>query len=445
MSQLEEKFQTPGDVVIRNLELINSRGIVVNLKENLVELNLYESIFSRTITGSIILSDDRNLLKVFPILGEELLLINVKTPTLDNSLAIHKMFRVYSVNNKVYSGDGSTQLYKLNFCSVEMFRDVSNSIFQSYSGQPDQIVQQIYLDYLTAPRYIDPQTLRESEEFTNFTILNPAENVIKFVSPGWSPIQCIDWVASKSYSQNMCNFLFWETSKGFYFGSMEQIYKLRPSIGNYVYSSSFVSTLDRGDLVKNMATIKTLTLEKDFNQLDNNLDGYLASRLIDVDLYNKTYENIDYDHVSKFFEYPHTAGEENSFPLFSINTSRNPTVYQQLNYRYPKIYDGIDNNFNETKKLIFGNRRSTMLELDNFKMKIGIPGRTDIEAGTLIAINLPKASPAFTEDKSTNFYDELYSGYYLITSLNHKINLMSHFITCDLAKDSFPMEPYFGK
>lgn len=440
-----EKFQSPGDILIRNLDLINSRGLVTSLKENLVELNLYESIFSRTITGSIVLSDSRNLLEKYPILGEELLLIDIKTPTFDNSLAFNKMFRVYSVNNKIYAGDGSAQLYKLNFCSVEMFRDVCNNIYGSFSGTPDQIIQKIYLDYLAAPRSIDSLTLRESESFTNFTILNPAENTVKFVSPGWSPIQCIDWLCGKSYSKSMCNFLFWETTKGFYFGSMEQIYKLKPSIGNYVYSSSFVGSLDSKNLEKRLATIKTLTLEKDFNQLENNLNGYLASRLIDINLYNKTYENVDYDHVTRFFDYPHTNEEENSFPLFDVNTSRDPLVYQQINYNYPNLYDRIENNFSETKKYSFGNRRSTMLELNNFKMKIGIPGRTDIEAGMLINIILPKAFPAFKEDMPTDFQDDMYSGFYLITSLNHKINLLSHFVTCELAKDSLPSGGYLGK
>jgi hypothetical protein len=31
----------------------------------------------------------------------------------------------------------------------------------------------------------------------------------------------------------------------------------------------------------------------------------------------------------------------------------------------------------------------------------------------------------------------LYSGYYLITSINHKINLKTHYITMTVVRDSF--------
>ena len=99
----------------------------------------------------------------------------------------------------------------------------------------------------------------------------------------------------------------------------------------------------------------------------------------------------------------------------------------------------FNDNFNERYKYVYGNRRSNLLELDNFSMRIVIPGRTDIEAGGIIEIQLPKTFPVYTEDSKTDQnIDETYSGYYLITSLNHKINKLTHFITMDVAKDSLP-------
>lgn len=445
-AKLEEIYQNPGDVVISQLELISPRGIVVSLKEFLVELNIYESMFSPTLTGSIILSDSRNLLKELPILGEELLVVEIRTPTFGKDLSIYKTFRVYSVKDKVYSGDGSAQLYKLNFSSVELFRDISNNISKSYAGKIPDIISNIYYEYLACPRNINVLTLKEIDKVTELTILNNPDNVIKFVSPNWTPIQCINWLCSKSLSKNSANFLFWETTKGFYFGSTDSIFSARDkvNIGNYLYSSSFVSNLESEDLNKRLATIKTLTVNKALDQLANNLDGYIANRLIDINLYDKTYEYVDYDHAINYFKYSHTK-DSDSFPLFNTSTSRNYSTYQQINYKYPRIYDNITDNFSETTKFIFGNRRSNMLELDNFKMTIGIPGRTDIEVGNLININLPKAFPAYTEDTSTQMIDEMYSGYYLITSLNHKINPLTHFITCEVTKDCISKENHYGK
>lgn len=444
-AKLEESFQAPGDVIIKQLEIISPNGKVVDLKEFLVEINLYESLFSPTITGTIILSDSRNLIKLLPILGEELLCLDIKTPTFEDSISIKKVFRIYGIKDKVYSGDGSALLYKLNFSSVELFRDISNPIFRSFSGNPADIIDNIFTEYLSCPRYINTKTLVESTENTPLTILNNPENTIKFVSPGWSPIQCINWICSKSLLKKSCNFLFWETTKGFFYGSTDVIYSATSTvnIGNYVYSSSFSSNLDRNNLNKRLQTIKTLSVEKSLDQLSNNLSGYIANRLIDINLYNKTYEYIDHDHAENYFNYSHTL-KEKSFPLFNLRTSRNFSTYQKINYNYPNVYEGALENFSEVEKYIFGNRRSNMLELDNFRMKIGIPGRTDIEVGNLIYIDLPKVNPTFSEERSSKQIDEMYSGYYLITSLNHKINPLTHFITCEVSKDSIPREAYNG-
>jgi hypothetical protein len=72
-------------------------------------------------------------------------------------------------------------------------------------------------------------------------------------------------------------------------------------------------------------------------------------------------------------------------------------------------------------------------------MEIMIPGRTDIEAGQTIYIEFPKKDGgALTlEDKNTYEVDPMYSGYYLITHLAHKINPRTHYTSLVLTKDSF--------
>lgn len=445
VQKLEENFQAPGDVLIKQIYIVTSKGMVVDMRDYLIEIDLYESIFTPCVTGTFLVKDSRNLLKNLPLLGEELLVLEFKTPTIDDRLSIHKTFRIHSIKNRNYASDGSSQIYSLDFCSVEMFRDISNNISRSFSGNPSEIVVKIFQEYLACSRNIDVETLNESDVKTDLTILNTPDNVIKFVSPNWTPIQCINWLCSKSYSSKACNFLFWETTKGFYYGSTDSIYKFKDkvTIGNYVYSSSLPGNVGSDDANKRLFTIKYLMFLKNTNQLANNLDGYISNQLLDINLYNKSYEEINYDHITNFTKYSHTENTK-SFPMADLNTSRSFSSYSKLNYNYPKLHN-IEENFPEVTKYIFGNRRSNMLELDNLKVKIGIPGRTDIEVGNLINIRLPKASPSFPEDKSSVMYDELYSGSYLITSLNHKINPLTHFITCELTKDCFSRDHYYGK
>lgn len=438
---IEEILSAPGNVKINRLVLVSpNRGKFISLLDYLVEVNIYESIFSPGISGSITLSDSRNLSKDLPILAEELLLLDFKTPTLSEEDSIFKTFRITSVSDKHYAKDGSTQVYILNFCSVETYRDVLTTVVGSYEGSPEDIVTRIYNDYMKHPRNVSIEKEQVGDVPSQLTILTETNNIVKFVSPYWSPVKCINWLASKCIPKNnkAANFLFWETTKGFYFGNFDSIFKNadKTSIGEYTYSETMVNTLGPDKVNEKMFTIRNLKVEKSVDNLQNSLSGYLASNMTDVNLYNKDFKFVEYDHVNSFGNYTHT---ETGFvkPLFDPNTARNSWVHSHVNINYPNLYTDIHNNYDVRANEIFGNRRSNLLELDNFRMTISIPGRTDIEAGQLIKIKLPKSTLIFKDDKVDSVDDDLYSGYYLITSLNHKVNGRSHMVTMTVTKDCF--------
>lgn len=441
----EEILEAPGQVLLDNLVLISFKtGNYLQIQDYLVEMNIYESIFSPTVSGEIILTDSRNLIKDFALLGDEYLSVTVRTPTLSTERSISKIFRIYALEDKRYAKDGGTLLYKLSFASIESFHDLLNPIYRAFEGKPEEIVSNIYHQYLVAGRNI--QISGEPEPPKNpLTILGETSNKIKFVSPGWTPVRCINWIASKSLPANghPANYLFWETTKGFYFGNFEEIFRRSDQtvVGNYVYSLPKITTPTPEDLKTSqfMYNIKSLSVGKTFDQMRNLMSGYIANRLIDVNLYNKNFQNIDYDHGDNFRNYTH-LDKDNPVPLFELNTSRNPAAYRDINFSYPHLHTDNTENFDVKNKFIWGNRRSNMVELNNFQMEVVIPGRTDIECGQLINITIPKKEPgALTdEDKVKNENDEMFSGNYLITNLVHKINVKSHYITMNVTKNSFP-------
>lgn len=449
MALLSEDYDTVGDVDIKQLYLVPGiRGRQFeDLKEFLVEINLYESIFSPFITGSLILSDSINLPKLAPLLGDELIILQILTPSMDEKFSIFKTFKINSIKDKVYSENGLTQLYKITFSSLEMFADILSPISKSFKGNPHELVKTIFTDYLSITRNLNvakrpgggdnADKLETLDIPSPITILTETENVVNFVSPNWTPIKCINWLCGQSQATNKKanNFLFWETTKGFYYGTFNDIFKdpLTYSIGKYTQNVTSEGASTK-DIAQKVFNIKTSRVKQTFDQLENVLTGYLASRVVDVDLYNKSYDYSDYDHISNFvLNYSHTNGF-NSVPILDINTTRNPQVYQALNYNIPKLFSSSPNNFSEVHKDIYGNRRSNMLELTNFRKEIIIPGRTDIECGSLIEIDIIENK--VSGDSVITQKDELYSGFYLITAISHKINLSSHYITMEISKDS---------
>ena len=108
MTILDENIQAAGDVLIEKLLMVSTSGKVISLIDYLVELNIKESIFSPGINGELILADANNLVKEFPIIGEEILIVSVRTPTLKS--AIQKAFRIYAVVDRNYTEGASAQV-----------------------------------------------------------------------------------------------------------------------------------------------------------------------------------------------------------------------------------------------------------------------------------------------------------------------------------------------
>ena len=168
--------------------------------------------------------------------------------------------------------------------------------------------------------------------------------------------------------------------------------------------------------------------------MQNYQSGYLANRLITLDVKNKIYQSTDYDAVEEFKNYTHT--EENARPLFDTSSDRSPLSDIRFSPVHPGLFEGVDKNANERAPDIHGNRKSNLRELDNFKINLIVPGRTDVEVGRMLKFIFPDVSPKSEKDSSKPVDDKFYSGFYLITALRHKITLQTHFMSMEIIKDS---------
>jgi hypothetical protein len=80
------------------------------------------------------------------------------------------------------------------------------------------------------------------------------------------------------------------------------------------------------------------------------------------------------------------------------------------------------------------NRTSLMTMLNANKVEITVPGRCDYTVGMRIQVTLYKVQP---EDKTdTDLIDNMFSGSYLVTAINHYINKNTHECTMEIVKDS---------
>ena len=242
--------QVAGDIVVDELVLIGANGKQFDLHDFLIELNITEDIFSPTMYGNIVLTDSINIIEKLPVCGEEYLRVKVSTPGMD--IPIYKTFRVYSISDRYMIQDDKTQGYILHFCSNETFLESLNKVYKTFSGNITDVVPQIYSDYVMSARNIivdGSDNLVDSNDYVALNVTDTTSNSVKFTSPGWGPLKCLSWLAAKSLSNQFksSDFLFYESNKQFYFGSISSIidaYKSAKYVaGAFYYKPSNIRTL----------------------------------------------------------------------------------------------------------------------------------------------------------------------------------------------------------
>jgi len=443
-------IQKAGDVKIEQLKLISSTNVIYDLTEFLVELNLYEDIFSNYLTGSIVMSDSRNLFDMVPIIGEEYLVLKFVTPSFPAS--VQKTFRIYKATDRQVVRDRNTQTYALHFASIELFFDVLLPLFIPFEGDINDVVGNIFSSYIAENRDFQinesSDEIKEIENVTPLYIKTEVANKIKFVSPGWTPFKCINWLASKSIPKDgkAKNFLFFESNKSFCFTSIETLfreaYEDKTSIGKYSISAAGIrQSSNRPDLDREYFLAKDVEMVDTTDHIKNYTNGYLANRLLTLDVYNKEYVVTDYDYVNEYSKQYHTSGDgKKSMPVFNSDSLRNPATNISFYPVNPKLFNDFPDNVSEKMKDIYGNRKSSLLDLTNLRMNISVPGRTDVEVGRILYFSYPAVIPSDSSDTNETLEDLNYSGYYLITAIHHKVSKLNHTMVMEIVKDSLTTE-----
>lgn len=443
-SVVEQGVQAAGDIRFEECKLINNAGVEIDIRAYIGELNIFEDMFKNGVYGNILMIDASNLAQNFPIIGDELIRFKLKTPGLPQE--IYRTFKVYSVTDRMMVRDTNTQSYILHFVSPEVFIDLLSPVYATFEGKISDVVATIWRQYL--------QTTRNGgDDETPLIINSPTENVVKFTSPGWSPMHCLNWLAGKAIATGFKspNYLFYESNKSFYFTSLEKHIADTVASKNIYQEYRYVANNLTADptsapYVKDINTeyqkVEDMQLVDSFNNFKNVQNGYYANRLVTMNIFTKTYEVFDYDHVANYDDYKHleNIGGNTNIAPFTTDVLRGPTSYIQFAPKHKFLYDNFKDNVSDIVENVLTRRVSAVNELTNFKMIITVPGRVDAEVGSIVKFVYPDTNTRDGSDASMVKEDNYYSGYYLITAIRHKITLMKHMMIIEMVKDSYKRE-----
>jgi hypothetical protein len=399
-----------GDVVTEKI-LLTTNGKTVDIREFVLSCSIFEDVFSNVMTAALAIRDAGNLINEYQLSGLETITLAFKTPGFDRSNTIEKKFYLNAIKNRRLGE--KEQVYEIDLISVEAANDNVTKISKKYSGKTDEVIFSIFNDYIKD----DKNLLNLENHNSNVTL----------VSPFWSPFKIINWICNRSY-QNAQNVVFYESNKNFYLTSIENLTQ-QNSFGTYVYSS--ISNLNDTPLSLKYFIINGITDFRYFDIFRANDFGYYTSKLITHDITLKQYKEFQHDHYEFHNRVKHLE-DKHTFPSNIIKNSDSFRTVKTKQY----------NMFNETPDPLYETwamqRNSLMYEANNLKFIIKVPGRTDIEAGRVVDLIIPRSIAADVSiENNEKLIDPYLSGRYLVTAIRHDFALNRHDMYLEVMKDSF--------
>lgn len=482
---ISDAISKPGDVIITtlNLNVVSSQD-PLDLKPFMMEINLYEDIFSPTLHGSVLIRDSLNLIGRLPIIGDEVLTMDIQTPwkelggysksdlgTFDPINKIQKSFSVYAVKNRKLNNDRE-QYYELLFCSLEASSDNVTKICKKFEGTTDEIVTQIFSENMESPRIFDNKQSFSGDidgvKTELFVGDAPHDSHITFVPPMWTPIQTLNWLAKRSIGNKHKSptFLFYETTKAFYFASIESLVKNQLENGDlysaFVYNTNLSSLQTVSSLTKGFQTIEALNFITNLDVIQSQDLGHFASTVHSFNMVKKEYTAYYYDHGFNFRQYTHMedgtldpASGIYSFPetdetgrdkkfkmIFPINVLRSGDNKPFVSTVNPGVLDSTEDSIDLRPEDFISQRNSSLMDITTLRLQITVPGRTDAEVGRMVKLFYPSVGEKTQQDSEALIWDKFVSGIYMITAIHHQISPLRHTMFLEISKDSYAQEIY---
>ena len=468
MSELNKNI-TGSDVRIEFLELV-SPFYTFDLQPFFIEMNVYEDLYSPSLTMDIVLNDSINLPQKVPILGEEYLNFSFASSSIGGDTGIGgdeinpgPMY-VTSITDRHITKD-KQQVYILHLTSEQSIVNYNTSISRSFRSKPiSQIVETILNDY------IDPRV--EGNDF----VVEETDGLEHVVIPNWKPFDAINWLAKLAINKkNIPSFLFWESIGVTYFKSVETLLEqeskhkfiLKPLKGD---PSSVVASTASG-----ITPLSSLEIINQFDIPHNITVGLYASKLITHDIVRKKIEQTTYGlnqafgseiaHTDEFMPissedtYYEVVDRQNYAPQKHVVEGENLQSFFDSNIKLKTKHDrlyckNVGDLYDNNVENILLKRNALINGLNQIKLQITFSGLSFLRVGFTVEIDVPSPEVVIEEKagevkNKDDMVDKMLSGTYLITALKHTVIMQDgkpqYGMTAEVTKDGLGDVPAYGE
>tara|TARA_B110000438_G_scaffold36499_1_gene36256 strand:+ start:120 stop:1646 length:1527 start_codon:yes stop_codon:yes gene_type:complete len=436
-------------------EGINVEDKGIDIQKLVVEMNLFESIYKNSMTGSLVIADSINLIGKLPIQGTERLSFKLSTPgtgytghNVDCSERTGNPMHIYKLTNKKQINEGM-QTYTLHFCSREFLRNIRTKVSETFEGTIDQMVYKI----------LDDENYLDSRQFFSY---QKTRNQDKITIPNKSPFRAIDMLCKKALADDSksVGYLFYQTTKGFNFRSFESmcvnsngIPRKAKQTFNYMPMNTdekITGVLNQKDgelvdkITKDYSSVEQYKFINNFHDVAmNQAMGVYGHRVITHNIFNKSYKVSDY-HYHNYFD-----------DTLHVDTSNAPAIVETpVDYDNKSVSDYPESRVTVMSTTQFSHDEETGsfgidVEQDGIteaarvsqlatissgtNLKLTVKGQSYLAAGDVINFNILSVENKVVSDGAL---DPQYAGRYVISKIRHRVTNDDYVQVLECVKDS---------
>lgn len=387
----------PGDVKIKFFNMTNkATNASVNPIGQIEGFDIYEDMSKPTLYATFLFNDSIGLLENFPIIGEEVITVEIETPGVSSSTKF--TFRSFEVSSAEIDPNGKGKKYLIRCVSEEHLYNGSSAVSQSFEGTISDIVPIIVKNYLNTKKDI---------------ILDATKGIQTIVIPRLNPLQTIDMLRQRAVSKDYSSstYVFFENQSGFNFKTIEGLIK-----------DSKKQPLAEFNAQQNTTANKNAEARSFRTMLD-------YSSMAKADSNAKAAEGV-FKAVTKSFDLSSKKLEINNFSLDNVfKQIQKPTDKVNL----PNTKDFVDTFGSGVPKMFFvpkdtsrpdtfidsmvAVRNSIAVLMNSEVTRVLIHGDSGIKVGDVVRLTMPSATG--TTDKKN--LDKMDTGNYLIIRLRHML------------------------
>jgi hypothetical protein len=408
--------------------VIVTKGGPIDISNIYEEINIFDSLFSPVISGSVLIRDSIGLSGRLIFDGSESLLIDIAKDENSDVASYKRSFRIYKQSNRTNEGLNS-EMYTLNFVADELIFSDQQRINQAYENVYSQIVGRILENYLKVPK-------KDLKGFFQETF-----GIKKIVIPNLRPFEAIDWCAKRAVdNQNSPNFLFYQNIAGYNFVSLSGLL-IKEDILEIKFEAK---NLSGSDAFSEISTARSFEVVTQNDMIEKTRSGVNAGRFIGFDPITRTINSKTVSFADHYTSMKHgnknpnfsviqnRAGEtnENTFDarksVSIFGTNRQFSNY--IKRRDPSSLSKIDDreNYLFQRKAIFANLMSK-------RVKVTMPGNFQLSSGFNVTVNAPFFG---MKEPGSDNDDVSLSGKYIIVGSRHVIGYDKHETIIEVATTS---------